>query len=320
MATKTISLENSVTLQSIGGLPIVSKFGDLMQAAVGSDSIYDVAKTNLTTFAASLDMTDVEKANVLADFYKSMIPSMTNACLSAAVQVVIEDRDGQYKLSSIYQDMLKTEEEKDLLAAQNEKVNSDIDNIDQDKDIKVIQGWKLQADMVRDNGVSLPTNIDTKILSTDSTAGNFTSSGIKLAQEKQIKGSTYSNYAKSFRDSGVVDYELASSGDPRYQEGKLKQVYVTTTPEGASPEGTAWAGLTNAQTEVAIRQKDGFDENILQHVANSSASFMGMLLSGGQPELAKDAVTTASDNSPLRIWSDALIKMNSIANPTTTEE
>ena len=307
MAVKTTSQENSVVKEAIVDLPIVSKFEDLMTAATGSNSIYILAKNNLDALTTTSDMTAVEKANVLADFYKAMIPSITNACLNAATQIVIEDRDGPYKLTKMYRDTVKLEEEKDLLAAQNEKINSDIDNVDQDKQLKIYQGWKMQSDMAVDNGYDPYTwsHSDVKVGQSLSQLN----SGLKYNQGLQIKGNTYSTYAKSFRESGIVNYELDN-------DNRISKV-TPVTFDGTEGTGDAvgslhhdeWLGLTNAQTAVAIRQKQGFDDNMLQHVANSSASFMGLLLSGEEKSKATTTYESFDVNTPIGQWYQAVNSM-----------
>lgn len=291
---RTESPNTSVVLQAIPDLSVVSKFQDYMVAATGVNSVYDVARSNIDAFVANSNMTEPQKANVLVELYGSMISSVTNACLSAAVQTEVEDRDGGYKLTKMYEETVTEEEKRDLLAAQNQKATADADNVESDTDYKVVMGWKAQADMAREDGVilnNLPAITESKLPSTA-----VGSSGTKYTQEAQIAASTYATYAKSYRESGVVGYSLSS--------GKLTSV----TDSGS---GNA-KGLTAAQTDIAIRQEAGFDENMLQHVANSSASFMGLLLSGSQSGYATGTVT-AGENTPLGMWADAIREMNSRA-------
>jgi hypothetical protein len=85
--------------------------------------------------------------------------------------------------------------------------------------------------------------------------------GTKVETLKKAKVDTYATYANSYRQNGTVNYTTnASDGS-----------FASVTSDNK--------GLAYQQTKVAERQRQGFDDNMRQHVVNSSASMIGMLLS-----------------------------------------
>jgi len=135
---------------------------------------------------------------------------------------------------------------------------TDIANADQDLKSKVYNGWKIQGELVRDFGVNA-----FNLAVTDDIIPQiqYNSSGTKYEAERQARANVYNTYASSYRGNGYVAVNLNADG-----------TLANTTTGDVN-------GLTTAQTAVAVRQEIGFDDNMRQHVANSSASMMSMLLS-----------------------------------------
>jgi hypothetical protein len=68
-------------------------------------------------------------------------------------------------------------------------------------------------------------------------------------------------------------------------------------------------GLTYWQTKVAERNEQGFDDNMRQHVANSSATMVSMLLT------SEDASLTAVAQEISLIWKTAANYLNGNVTP-----
>ncbi len=410
---RTDSTKGDLILEVPADLDIVPEFKKIMSASVGEDSLYITAKDSLEEFMNGTTMTAVEKSNLLADMLGNMSVSITNSSMSAALDIGKNDRTISYELTKSREDTLTVMEQRDKIAADNLKVGAEVDNIDNDREFKVIQGWKTQSDIYREGGVNtfnlspntviipestftdeglqynqvlamqedveikkaqvtnevvkgwqtqaktyretglkvfdlLPSTIvpghalysdyglnveqinnfasesavkDQSIISnviagwktqaelyvdngydtaswdtTNSTMqGSYGSFGTKFWGTRAIQGQTYSAFAKSYKESGHVTYAINDSGE-----------MTNATPSGTL--GTTARGLTESQTDVAIRQKAGFDDNVLQHVANSSASFMGLLLSGDESAKAVTPID-ATDGSPLSLWASAITEM-----------
>lgn len=244
-------------------LEVTETFTELMEASTARNSLYIKAKESLIEYFASEDciLSEREKASMLAELVSTMAVQMTNSTLNAAVEIAKVDRDAPYELTKAREEILLLQEQRDKVAAENENLGKDADIKDAEKDNLVIQGWKTQADMIREDGLikeNIPSTA-TAILPATSIANR----GLKWEQEQQTKMSVYATLAKSFRESGVVTWTVDA-------EGKINMI---TDALPSKP------GLTNAQTEVAVRQEIAFDDNKRQHAANSSANMIGLLLS-----------------------------------------
>ena len=294
----TVTAVTSTKTHSLAGIDdidVIPLYTSLMKAATSRDSLYIKAKESMVEYFASPSciLSEREKADSLVQLVSTMAVQMTNASLTAAVDISKSNREGKYEIAKLIEETIKTKEETDVIAAQNLKLGYDILDKESDKDLKVIQGWKLQSDMIRDNGLSL-TGLTTNIkLLTNSSVSD---TGIKYAQEKQTDAATHATLAKSLREAGNIGWSS-------YTPGAVTAVTGLTS-------GTDTDGLTAAQTNVAIRQEKGFDDNMLQHVVNSSASFMGLLLSGDQSAIAGQVpgsgiVGGAVAGSPIDIWNKA---------------
>ena len=250
-------------------LEVTPIFAELMKASTDKDSLYIRAKESLLTYFASADciLSEREKANMLTELISNMAIQMTNAALSAAVEIAEKDRNGAYELTKAREEILLMQEQRDKVAAENEALGADTDDTEADTNLKVIQGWKIQSDMIRENGAvktNLP-DIGTVVLPSTTIAEQ----GLKWEQEQQTKMSVYATLAKSYRESGVVTWTTDAS------TGKV------STITDALPEDP---GLTNAQMKVAVRQETAFDDNKRQHAANSSANMIGLLLSAEESD------------------------------------
>lgn len=286
MATST----QTYTKTDLEDLSVVPTFTSLMEAATSKDSLYIKAKESLMEYfdSPTNTLSEREKASMLVQLVSDMTTSITNSAMNTSVAIAKENREGAYQITKLVEDTKLIQEQADKLATDRDKVVADIANSEQDKDLKVIQGWKVQADMVRESGLNL--NSMPAITSALLPATSINDSGIKYEQEQQTKIGVYATLAKSFRDSGLVTWTT---------DGTTGRVNSITDALPATP------GLIKAQTNVAIRQEAGFDDNKLQHAANSSASFMGMLVSAEENEYI-----TADD---VALWRSAI---TSLTTPT----
>ena len=256
---KTNSTEVFIA-EIVADLDVITQYNNLMKASVAKDSIYIRAKESLQSFFASSNMSDPDKAAILSNMLTSMTTSITNQAMSTALAIAKENREGKYAISKVIADILVTKEQADKLAADNLVATANASKISQDTTNAIIQGWKLQSDMVRENGITAFPSLTSAALPVT----NVGDRGLKWEQEQQTKMSVYATMAKSYRESGLVSWTVDSATN------KINSI-IDLLP--ATP------GLTHAQTKVAIRQELGFDDNKRQHAANSSANMIGLLLS-----------------------------------------
>jgi hypothetical protein len=233
----------------VGNLDVIPIYKELMAASTGQNSVYIRAKETLVDLLATGGLTSNEKATVISQTISTISSGMSAKAMDAAIKIATENRDSKYVLT-------KLREDTKLTTAQAAKVESDIAKTDKDVEVTTIQGWKIQAELYRDYGTISPA-ITTVIVPSN----NYTDYGVKVETLKKAKVDTFATYSNTYRTNGNVSYTAdATTGQ-----------FITV---GGDTEG-----LTVAQTNVAIRQKQGFDDNQRQHVANSSASMIGLLLS-----------------------------------------
>jgi len=235
----------------VGDVDIVETYKKLMAASIGEGSVYLKAKETLNDYyATSSGLTDSQRAMMLSQTIADMAKSITAESMQMALKIDTENRDAKYALTKIKEDTR-------LTTAQVAKVEKDIELADTSKWVSIMAGWKAQAEVYRDYGIQTwEATETTKIL--PETA--YTDYGTKVETLKKAKVDTYATYANAYRQNGVITY--------------------TTNIDGSFASVTADTdGLTYWQKEVAKRQKQGFNDNQRQHVVNSSASMISMLLS-----------------------------------------
>ncbi len=265
---KTQSTEIYTPETSVGNLDVVSSFNELMKTSTAKDSLYIKAKESMVDYFASADciLSEREKSEMLVNLVSNMAVQMTQGALGAAMEIAKENRDGVFKLTKLREDTLLVQEQRDKVAAENVVLGQEEEIKEAQKNKLIMDGWKIQASMIREDGL-LKTNmpsISNAILPSTSIGER----GLKWEQEQQTKMSVYATLAKSYRESGVISWTVDGSG-------KVNAIHdlAPLTP-----------GLTKAQTSVAIRQEKGFDDNMRQHAANSSANMIGLLLSAEESD------------------------------------
>jgi hypothetical protein len=167
-----------------------------------------------------------------------------------ALKIDTENRDAAYALT-------KLKEETRLTTAQVAKIEKDIELADKNVWIATVTGWKMQAEAYRDYGIQTWNQKETDMILAQTSYIDY---GTKVETLKKAKVDTYATYANSYRQNGIVNY-------------------TTNAADGSFATATAdQHGLTYWQTGVAARQSQGFEDNQRQHVVNSSASMISMLL------------------------------------------
>jgi hypothetical protein len=220
-----------------------------------------------------------EKAALVAKHITELAQSMTAQTLSAAVQVAKENRDAKYTLT-------KLREDTKLTTAQTQKLLADTDKTVIDNKLGIMAIKKAQAELYRDYGVNvsqLTTAVENLLI-----ASNFDEAGTKYESIKMAQANVYNGYATAYRQNGLVSIVTDTKG------------YVTT---GTTADTT---GINYWQAKVAERQEMGFDDNMRQHVANSSATMVSMLLSSEDASLSTQAQTV------LDKWSTAVNYLNEV--------
>ena len=276
MATTTVSY-NQITGET--DLDVKSIFNELMQASTERGSMYLRAKETIIDYVEKGQLDEREKAALVAKHITELAQSMTAQTLSAAVQVAKENRDAKYTLT-------KLREDTKLTTAQTQKLLADTDKTVIDNKLGIMAIKKAQAELYRDYGVNvsqLTTAVENLLI-----ASNFDEAGTKYESIKMAQANVYNGYATAYRQNGLVSIVTDTKG------------YVTT---GTTADTT---GINYWQAKVAERQEMGFDDNMRQHVANSSATMVSMLLSSEDASLSTQAQTV------LDKWSTAVNYLNEV--------
>ena len=264
------------TKEAINGLDVLAPYRELMIASMDKDSVYIHAKETMEEFFNNSTMTDVDKANILSEMLTQMVAGVTSNAMGSAIQIAKENRDGVYQLTAIREDTLLKQEQRDKLAQDTANAVIQGGLLKAQKDEMVIKGWAEQASMEKDLGVvlaNLPATTDTVKL--PSTA--VSDQGTKWEQMQQLKMSVYATLAKSYRENGTITWTV---------DAATNKINTITDLAPATP------GLTKRQEQVAIRQEKAFDDNKVQHAANSSANMIGLLLASADSQaISKSNVT-----------------------------
>ena len=261
----------------VNDIDITETYKKLMEASTGQGSVYIHAKETLVDMYKNTSMTDKAKADMIAQTISNISVNITNQAMEMAYKLETGKRDAVYTLT-------KLKEDTRLTTAQVAKIEADIANADADKDLKVMTGWKAQAELYRDYGVS---SWNYELLPTVLPTGAYSAYGTKVETIKMSQANVYNGYATAYRQNGVV----------------LPSIDSTTGWLTNQTTGDA-TGLSYWQTQVAERQKQGFDDNARQHVANSSATMVSMLLSSEEAALVDDA------SNALAKWTTAVDYLN----------
>ena len=246
----------------IGDLNVTSIYKELMVASTGQGSTYIKAKETMLEYFTTVNLSEIQKAEMLSNLVVSIAGQTTAHMLDIAVKVATENRDAPYILG-------KTRAETELAQSQKLKIDNDAKTsaaqtkkLEADINATIINGWKTQADIVTKNGINMSTQtISNPILSSTSVSNEL---AIDYVQAKNVVASTYTALSSSCLKDGFTTVTTTAS------TGEITGLTNNTVYSSI---------LTGAQINVAVRQKQGFDDNMRQHAANSAANTIGLMIS-----------------------------------------
>jgi hypothetical protein len=249
----------SKPLQLIGSGPdsVIAVYKDMMNVATEEGSIYIQTKDTIKELLIDNSaLSDRAKVDMITSVISKLAIGTTNHALDVAVKMCIEDRDAPIALTKIRvnTELLKaraTMTDKDkLVTEESGKL------IDQQIKTSIIDGWSKQANLYRDAGydVSSWSISDTRIALSPTTE-----ECVKAAGTAKVFADTYAGYADSIMQNGDIGYTV---GD----KGNLLHAVLSDK------------GMMHAQARVADRNRIAFDDNMRQHVVNSSASMLAVMI------------------------------------------
>lgn len=258
MSTST----QAFTKETISKLDVIPIFNDLMKASTDKDSLYIKSKRTIQDIFEDGKIDAGTKAKLVTDVISNLTIGITNSAMAHAVEIAKERQNAPYRLAKEVADIKLTQEQTDKLAGDNKLTDAQIAKMEADTVASRINGWKTQADIYTKNGINTTTqNINNSLLTS---VAQLNPLALDKVQAEQVKAAKFSALASTFRRDGSVTWTIDANQD-------------ITGMADSTPTGTKL--LTVAQTDVAIRQEKGFDDNMRQHAANSSANMIGLLLS-----------------------------------------
>ena len=236
---------------------MLANYKELMTATTAEDSLYIKAKETITAILNEAGLTAIERANIISQTVAGMVNGLSGQAMQMAFEMAKDGRDSEYILAKMCADTALTNKTV-------EKIAADIETQNADTRLKRANGWMLQAQLYRDYGV-IPSLIsyDKETLLTTDYDEDY---GTKYESVRLAKANVYTTYAETYRKNGLLGYTTNTVGD------------LATVTDSAAADSLA-KGLTYWQTRVAKRQEQGYDDNMRQHVVNSSAGMISMLLS-----------------------------------------
>ena len=234
---------------------VVDIYKKLMAASVGVDSVYIRAKETVTELMSATDMTKSERAVAITNMLAQITNSLSSQALTGAIALAKDNKESPYVLAKMSMDTLLTSRQADKVLKDIDMVTAQIAKTEADADALIINGWNVQANMIANTGMVPNTSTGVTILA-DQTMDPLSASYQTI---KATEAKVYEGWSNAIRASGTISYTIASG---------LPTFVVAGQDDG----------LIAAQTEVARRQYDAFDDNMRQHAVNSSAAMLGVMI------------------------------------------
>ncbi len=256
-------------------LDVSSKYKQLMEDSLAEDSLYMRMKDTMYQQFKDLQLTEKEKAGMISDFMTKYTVDLAKYAMSQGMDWAKEERDGAYTLAKIKADTETAQAQVLLVAEQICKAENETALI-------CAQTTSTTAGSIRENGEVATFAED------GCTPLTLKDEGVKYEQTQQIIADTYTRFADAYRKSGVVQVGIDAQDSVK---------------KGLSGDD---AGYTNQQTKNAERMRLAYEDAKRQHVANSTASMIGQMLTA----------EIAPNQADVQRWRDAVDFLNT-CDPST---
>ena len=290
----------------VGKLQVETKFKSLIKVATGKDSAYMHAKDSLTAYfqkevkvddvvtvqaGPGANLSDREKAEMYAKLVSDTSTQLTSHMMDLALKIETENRDAPYMLAKVVADVKQTTEATNKIATDRLLGDKQIATATASIKKMGVDNAATQATVFSKTGFLIDGSMR-DVTDAESNSGMGTQYTLSTDYVGSISAmaNRQATIAGSYRKDGNISFTI----DPTVGSYTVKEGHIVTS-------GTASAGLTDAQTLVAIRQKESFDDNKVQHAVNSSANFMGLLLSSENANYL-DNVYTPGNGKVMDIW------------------
>lgn len=270
-------------------LNVITKYEALVNAALGSESAYARLKDTVDKLVKDGDLSDAEKAKVVAEVLGGLSNSISSSSMQTALQWAANEKDIELK-------KLELAKQLDILDAEGKL-----------RDAQVTKSkWEsvaIQANTERSYGK--PTVVEGVVVSLAPTGKMLTETNLLSQQvvnakeeENLLKSRLNESYAaihKTVADT-VVNY-----GPWTYSVGANG---VTSTSQGITPV----VPLSDVQRTIAKEQARGYAWNAWANAATASAGMLGTAIA------SDGAISNITELT--NIWKDAVINLKSVTAPT----
>ena len=275
-------------------LDVVSKQRQLVDEALGPDSIYIRMKETLLDLLNSGDINSADKAKVIGDTIAKMSASITANVMSVGLQwaesekqLALKKEEMQYQLDILAQNKL---------LAQNQVIDS-------------LAGRQLkQAQLRREYGTPTTDGSGnviglgddgkeyTSILNIQADTANKGIQGqVLTAQKESTYAQTHKLVADTYVNHGVFTWTA------------LGETGLT----GVSKVNTGYVTLSDLQKEVSREQAKGYTYNAWSNAASAGASMLGTL-AGAEIE----SIQSTSWTEMINLWKKPTQNLGNIATPS----
>lgn len=285
------------TQVEVNNIDIIDTYKKLMAASTGQGSIYLRAKETLIDLVTKGQLSETDKAALISKHITDLSTGLSAQAMEMAFKIDKENRDAAYVLT-------KLREDTKLVTANIAKTEADTADVASNAKLKVYSGWKTQAELYWDCGITAYTLSTTQDIIPELAYNK--EFGIKRQTISKAQADLYTTLSTNYRQNGSLEITGTTSMFPN--SNLPVGLNILQNMIGVEPTAAEY-GLTYEQTKVAERQIQGFDDNMRQHVINSSASMISMLLATEEAELA-----TTADAEILPVWMDAAQHLNGNPN------
>jgi len=282
-------MATEIVYEEVPKLDYIDRYKELMEVSLSDESAFLAAKEIIEDLVSSNELTAREKAEIVSKTVGDIATSITTNAMQLAYQASVEERNAKYVVTKLREDMLLAKGNADRMDKEVELVQAQKDQIAAEIIAAHVRKQEVQLKMLSEYGLtSIPSptdNID---------AANATVKGNNSIYAKKINledATIYDKWATTYRQNGHLWFN--SNGE-----------VLTSVVDAGDPNDELTKGLIYNQSRVAVRQYNGFDDNMRQHVVNASSSMVSMMLANS------DAVDASKIVDAYQKWSTGVEYLN----------
>ena len=282
-----------MTIQIETDLDVVSKQRQLVEEALGPDSVYIRMKETLEYMMESGDIKGTDKAKVVGETIAQMSASITASVMATGLQWAAQEKELALK-------KLEMEKQLDILEQNKLLMQNQVSDSLATRQVK-------QAQLRREYGTpTLDGNGNVVGLANDGkeyystlniqadTANKATQGEVLTAQKESTYAQTHKIVADTFVNHGVFTWTGLTG----------------TGMTGVVKTSTGYTTLSDIQKQVASEQAKGYSYNAWANAASASGGMIGTLVAAEIPNL--------DPTQYLNTWKTAVDKINGVTAPTIT--